>query len=86
MPKKNGKVYRYRKREFNITAVSDAIQAETELIINGGTFDIKTGNGSGDTNAASFDQIGGGFGRASEEIPIKPRTVKRVLKQEISLL
>lgn len=27
--------------EFNITAVSDAIQAETELIINGGTFDIK---------------------------------------------
>ena len=52
--------------EFNITAVSDAIQAETELIINGGTFDIKTGNGSGDTNAASSDQIGGGFGRASE--------------------
>lgn len=52
--------------EFNITAVSDAIQAETELIINGGTFDIKTGNGSGDTNAASSDQIGRGFGRASE--------------------
>lgn len=86
MPKKTKRVYRYRSGEFNITAVSDAIQAETELIINGGTFDIKTGNGSGDTNAASFDQIGGGSEERLKEIPIKPRTVKRVLKQEISLL
>lgn len=48
--------------EFNITAVSDAIQAETDLIINGGTFDIKTGNGSGDINKALSEQPGGGFG------------------------
>lgn len=48
--------------EFYITAVSDAIQAETKLIINGGTFDIKTGNGSGDTDIALSEQPGGGFG------------------------
>ena len=31
---------------FNLTATGDGIQAETDLLINGGTFTIETGGGS----------------------------------------
>lgn len=51
--------------KFNITAAQDAVQAETDLIVNGGTFNIKTGSGAGNTgseNAVSDNQMFGGRG------------------------
>lgn len=47
--------------ELNITSAQDAIQAETDLIVNGGTFNIKTGNGTGNTteNNADSQPFGG---------------------------
>lgn len=66
--------------EYYITAVSDAIQAETKLIINGGTFDIKTGNGSGYTNNALFEQLGGGFGGMTDGNPNKTEESEKGFK------
>lgn len=49
--------------ELNITSAQDAIQAETDLIVNGGTFNIKTGNGTGNTTENNADsQLFGGRG------------------------
>ncbi len=38
---------------YNLTASEDGMQAESEIIINGGTFTIKTGNGSNSSGASS---------------------------------
>lgn len=50
--------------EFNITAAQDAIQAETDLIVNGGTFNIITGSGSGSISVSDNQQFGGRMGMA----------------------
>ncbi len=41
---------------FNISAALDAVQAETDLIINGGTFNIKTGAGSDTESSSNSEQ------------------------------
>ena len=38
---------------FNLTATGDGIQAETDLLINGGTFTIETGGGSENSSSKS---------------------------------
>lgn len=56
--------------EFNIAAAQDAVQAETDLIVNGGTFTIKAGNGAGNTgseNTVSDSQMFGGRGGMAAE-------------------
>lgn len=50
---------------FNITAAQDAMQAETDLIINGGTFNIKTGTqtDTDKTETTESGNISNSFGR-----------------------
>lgn len=48
---------------LNITAVSDGIQAETELVISGGNFNIITGGGSAGSLKTSTDQNAWGGSR-----------------------
>lgn len=45
---------------FTITSGEDGIQAETKLIINNGTFDIKTADGSGSSDSAMDKYFYGG--------------------------
>ncbi len=44
---------------YNLTAKEDGIQAEAEVVINGGTFTIKTGNGSNSSGANSDTSMKG---------------------------
>ncbi len=45
--------------EFNITTEQDAFQAESDLIVYDGTFNIKTGEGSSSESAKELQQSGG---------------------------
>lgn len=47
---------------FDIDATYDGIQAETNITINGGTFDIYTSTGAGTASSGGGNQGGGGFG------------------------
>lgn len=53
--------------EFNITAAQDGIQAETDLIINNGTFNIKTGSGAGEAANSETQQQFGDMGGMQAE-------------------
>lgn len=72
--------------EFNITAAQDAVQSETDLIINGGTFNIKTGTGAGETAVSDNQQFGGRGGMAAEGNANQTEDSEKGLKAGRSLI
>lgn len=76
--------------EFNITAAQDAVQAETDLIVNGGTFIIKTGNGAGNSGSENVvydsQMFGGRGGMAAEGNANQTEDSEKGLKAGRSLI
>lgn len=72
--------------EFNITAAQDAVQAETDLIVNGGTFNIKTGSGAGETVISDNQMFGGRGGMIAEGNANQTEDSEKGLKAGRSLI
>ena len=62
--------------DFVITAENDGIQAETQLLIEGGSFQLTTGGGSGNASTQSDWGFWGGWEQASAEDTASAKGVK----------